>query len=160
MTTKNVLFLGIGNTLLSDEGVGVFLLNEMQKMNLNPAFKFLDGGTLSFTLAPDIEDTDYLIVLDAAKLNQTAGSVKTFLDQDMDKFITQGNCSVHEVGIADLLDIVRLTERLPEHRALVGIQPAYMSWGEELSEEVNNAIPEAINQIIKILKYWNIDLNQ
>ena len=58
------LVLGIGNTLLSDEGVGVHMLDWMQTHHPEiTGIDYLDGGTLSFTLAPYIEDTDNLIVL-------------------------------------------------------------------------------------------------
>ena len=47
-----MLVLGIGNNLLQDEGIGIHLLQylEAQYPNL-PNVTYLDGGTLSFTLA-------------------------------------------------------------------------------------------------------------
>ena len=62
----NTLVLGIGNTLLSDEGLGVHLLNYLRVNYPDlPGVTYLDGGTLSFTLATAIEDCDNLVVLDA-----------------------------------------------------------------------------------------------
>ena len=52
ITQNETLILGIGNTLLSDEGVGVRMLDHLQDHHPElPDVDYLDGGTLSFTLA-------------------------------------------------------------------------------------------------------------
>ena len=60
---QQTLILGIGNTLLTDEGLGIHLLDYLREHHADqPGVTYLDGGTLSFTLAPDIEDCENLIV--------------------------------------------------------------------------------------------------
>ena len=75
-TTKgkkmNVLVLAIGNSLMQDEGVGNHLLQRLMKEKEHWPVKYMDGGTLSFTLAGDIEQASHLIILDAANLKQQA----------------------------------------------------------------------------------------
>ena len=149
------LILGIGNTLLSDEGSGVHVVEYLR--NRHPAsdeIKYLDGGTLSFTLAADIGASDHLIVVDAAQLGTPPGEVRCFLDGEMDRFLGSVKRSVHEVGLLDLMDIARLTETLPERRALVGIQPGSMDWGDGPSEPVARAIPEAARQVLRLVDEW------
>ncbi|MCB1737512.1 MAG: HyaD/HybD family hydrogenase maturation endopeptidase, partial [Gammaproteobacteria bacterium] len=137
------LVLGIGNTLLTDEGVGVFVLHALHRQFGHlPDLDFVDGGTLSFTLASAIEDADYLIVLDAAELNAEPGVVHTFEDAAMDGFLGAPRRSVHEVGLMDLMDIARLTEHVPRRRALIGIQPHCFEWGDVPSPEVAAALPQ------------------
>lgn len=150
------LVLGIGNTLLSDEGVGVhsiyYLLDNHPDL---PNTTLIDGGTLSFTLAADIEDSDNLIVIDAAQLHAAPGTVKTFVNEDMDEFLGQGNKrSVHEVGLLDLMHISRLSGHFPKHRALVGIQPQKLDWGEVPTDDVSAAIPLACQQVIDQIRSW------
>ena len=152
---QRTLVLGIGNTLLSDEGLGIHLLHYLQAQNPTlPGVTWLDGGTLSFTLAPDIEDHENLIVLDAAQLNEQPGTVRLLTGSDMDRFIGHGKRSVHEVGLVDLMAIARLQDRLPNKRALLGIQPAEFGWGEALSDVVNRAIPDAASQVMGLLYRW------
>ena len=116
----NTLVLGIGNTLLSDEGLGVHLLNYLRVNYPDlPGVTYLDGGTLSFTLATAIEDCDNLVVLDAAQLDAGPGTVRLLVGADMDAFIGHGKRSVHEVGLSDLMDALRLRGDLPGHRALI-----------------------------------------
>ena len=70
-----ILVLGIGNTLLSDEGVGIHVLHALSAGEPLPdEVELLDGGTLSFTLAGPIQDADALIVVDAANINALPGS--------------------------------------------------------------------------------------
>ena len=149
------LILGIGNTLLSDEGLGIHLLNYLRQHHPHaPGVTYLDGGTLSFTLAPDIEDCENLIVLDAAQLNAAPGTIKLLVGDEMDQFVGHGKRSVHEVGLVDLMTIARLQDRLPENRALLGVQPAEFGWGEALSERVARAIPNAAGRVIDQLYKW------
>lgn len=155
MTQRGTLILGIGNTLLTDEGAGIHALNLLQsEHSYIPDLTFLDGGTLSFTLAPWIEDCTNLIVFDATELNQPSGTVKTFVGAEMDEFLGTSKRSAHEVGLLDLIDIARITDHLPENRALIGIQPETMSWGMEPTAAVNNALSTAVNEALSLIKQW------
>ena len=97
--------LGIGNSLLRDEGVGVHVLKALRaSLPENDSLSFVDGGTLSFTLAAEIEQTDRLIVIDAAQLHEPPGTVRCFVDAEMDAFLGSCKRSVHEVGLLDLFE--------------------------------------------------------
>ena len=151
-----VLVLGIGNSLLQDEGIGHHLLKKMEQEKSYWPATFLDGGTLSFNLASTIELYDHVIILDAANLHQRPGTVEIFYDTELDEFLNKPGKSVHEVSISDLFDMTRLTGTMPQHRAMVAIQPETIDWGEALTEAVYNAQPQAIEQVEKILMQWNI----
>ena len=155
---SNTLVLGIGNTLLTDEGIGVYVLDGVERHE-SPVFDevtTMDGGTLSFTLAGAIENCQKLIVIDAAELKSDPGTVRVFENSDMDSYITSGNKrSVHEVTLADVMSITLLSGKLPEKRALVGIQPADIDWGDAPTEAVSAAIPVAVSEIESILKRWS-----
>jgi hydrogenase maturation protease len=155
MSHDETLILGIGNTLLTDEGAGIYALNQLQSEHHNLSnLTFLDGGTLSFTLASWIEDCNNLIVFDATELNQPAGTVNTFVDSSMDEFLGASKRSAHEVGLLDLMDIARLTGHLPKHRALIGIQPEKIDWGTEPTASVQNAIATAVDEAKTLIAQW------
>jgi len=153
----NILVLGIGNSLLCDEGVGVHLVRRLEAdaPDAGAGLRFVDGGTLSFTLAGDIESADRLIVIDAAQLDAAPGTVRVFVDTEMDHFVGTGKRSVHEVGLIDLLDIARLTDSLPRQRALVAIQPENLTWGCELSPSVADAVPLAVREVRRLIRNWH-----
>ncbi len=161
MQTTNTLILGIGNTLLSDEGVGIHMLGYLRKHFPElPDVSYLDGGTLSFTLAPWIEDAGNLVVVDAAELNHSPGTVEVFEGEAMDRFAGKTKRSVHEVSLGDLLSIAHLTDALPANRALVAIQPGNIDWGSTLSGTVERALPEAAHQVIRLIREWTPEKNQ
>jgi len=151
------LVLGIGNTLLSDEGGGVHVVEYLRSRHPKTNdLRYLDGGTLSFTLAADIEAADHLIVVDAAQLGKSPGTVRCFLDADMDRFLGTARHSVHEVGLLDLMDIARLTDTLPARRALIGIQPDTLGWGDTPSPVLASSIPKAAERVLRLLDEWRL----
>jgi len=154
-TRSKVLVLGIGNTLLTDEGAGIATLNYLEEHHSqHPHVRYLDGGTLSFTLTTELQDTDALIVLDAAELNAQPGTVRCFEAQAMDQFLGQAKRSAHEVGLLDLMDMARLMDRLPKQRALIGIQHETIDWGEAPTAAIARAIPEAAAKAVGLIEKW------
>ena len=152
----STLVLGIGNILLSDEGAGIHALQYLRSRYPEiPGVRYLDGGTLSFTLAGDIESTENLIVFDAARLGAPPGTVRCLVGEAMDHFLGKGRQSVHEVGLADLMDIARLTGTFPKRRALIGIQPADLGWGEAPSATVSQAFPEVARHTRRLIELWS-----
>jgi hydrogenase maturation protease len=147
--------LGIGNTLLSDEGIGVHVIQALHQRGVEDAVELVDGGTLSFTLAVTIEEADNLVVVDASELKSDPGVVKTFVGEDMDRFLSGKRSSVHEVGLMDLLTIAQLADRLPANRALVGIQPAVVDWGDYPTDAVAAAIPAACEAVEGLIAGWH-----
>ncbi len=156
MKTTDTLILGIGNTLLTDEGVGIHALDLLRSSYPDlPEVVLIDGGTLSFTLAAYIEDCDKLIVLDAAELKAPPGTVKTMVGEEMDAFLGAARRSPHEVSLLDLFDIARLTESLPEKRALIGIQPGRIEWGMHPTPPVEQALSTAVNEAVNLISQWH-----
>ena len=155
--TPGVLVLGLGNILLTDEGAGVHVIRHLEQTHPDrPDLTFMDGGTLSFSLAEAIAETDALIVVDTAALNAAPGTVKTFEGADMDHFIaTGGRTSVHEVSLSDLMTISALEGLLPKRRALVGIQPQEFDWGDFPSPPIAAALPTAADAVMAIVARWS-----
>ena len=150
------LVLAIGNLLMTDEGAGIHVLNHLIKHNEeDDSIEYMDGGTLSFSIAAHIENADQLIVIDAAELHAKPGTVQTFVGDDM--LAQLGNCklSVHEVGLIDLMDMVRLNDRMPRRHALVGIQPLTIAdWSDQPSEPVRACIPRAAAEVNRLIREW------
>lgn len=152
----NILVLGIGNTLLADEGAGVAAMNAL-RTQLGPCddIEFLDGGTLSFTLAVPIATCDALVVFDAAMLNGPPGTWAAFEGEAMDRFLGEHRrFSVHEVGLLDLMTMARLAGDLPARRCLVAVRPEKLDWGEVLTPAVAAALPAMCAAAAEQLAAW------
>lgn len=150
------MVLGIGNTLLQDEGAGVHAMRRLELESIDLAgVEFMDGGTLSFTLAGPIGEVDCLLVIDAAELGGPPGAVEVFSGAKMDRFLgANRKRSVHEVGLLDLLAVTHLTDNLPPQRALIGIQPEVVDWGEFPSAAVAQALPIACARARELIRAW------
>jgi hydrogenase maturation protease len=150
------VILGIGNTLLGDDGAGIHVINRLQSEGgWDDSIDFVDGGTVSFVLAGIIAEANSLVVVDAAQLGAPAGSLKVFENEEMDAFLgSDRQRSVHEVGLHDLMAIAHLAGRLPAPRALIAIQPARIDWSDLPSEPVARAIPGACEAARELIARW------
>ena len=149
------LVLGIGNSLLSDEGIGIHVVRYLDEHHADsPGVTFLDGGTLSFTLADPIAEHDNLIVVDAARLGEPAGTIRVLEGTELERYLSGNRASVHEVGLVDLLDISRLSGTFPQHLALIGIEPESLDWGEHPTAMVAASIPTAAAMALDLAAHW------
>jgi len=154
--SHKTLILGIGNVLLSDEGAGIHAIRQLAELaERRDDIELMDGGTLSFSLAGAIEDAENLIVIDAAQYDGEPGTTRVFVGEQMDTFIgSNRKCSVHEVSLIDLMAIALLSGQLPQQRALIGIQPHSIDWGDTPSPPVASAIRLACDQALRLAAEW------
>jgi hydrogenase maturation protease len=149
------LVLGVGNTLLSDESVGVRVIEYIGgEMTMAPGVELVDGGTMGLSLLPVMEEAANLIIVDAAILEDAPGTVCVYVGGEMDAFLRTRGRTPHDIGLDDLLDALRLRGRLPEARALVCIQPESISVGDSLSEAVAAAVPVAAHRVADLIRQW------
>lgn len=151
----STLILGIGNNLLTDEGLGVHVVRHLEARRAGvPGVDFLDGGTLSFTLAGPIAEHANLVVVDAARFGAPAGTLRCFEGDAMDGYLRGTRASVHEVGLMDLFDIARLSGTFPRRRALIGVEPASLAWGEQPSACVARQVPVVAEMALALARHW------
>lgn len=150
-----VLILGFGNILLGDDGAGVHFVAQLSRGLAAGCADCIDAGTMSFSLLSYVEEAEALMIVDAAELGSSPGTVQLFEGATMDGFLAgPRRRSVHEVGLIDLLDMARLRGALPERRALLCIQPALIDWSESLSPAVTAALPQADHEARGLLQRW------
>jgi len=153
---KKYLVLGVGNTLLCDDGVGVHVAKVLEsRPELSSRIKIIDGGTLGLSLLPEIEDAAGLIVIDAAELGAPPGAIRLFEDDAMDCHLSGKKTTVHEVAVADLLAAASMIGHAPRDRALVAIQPASTDWGLEPTAAVQPAIGKAADVVASVIERWS-----
>jgi len=153
--TKKVLVMGIGNTLLQDDGIGVHV-TELFKSSRQPEpnLDVLDGGTIGLSLLPEIEDADAVIIVDASEIGESPGSMRIFRNQEIDRQLSGKRRSVHEVALYDLFSAAAIRGRSPRERVLIAIQPACTDWGLEPTPEVKASIPLACEAITSLTNRW------
>jgi hydrogenase maturation protease len=140
----DLLVLGVGNVLMTDDGIGVHVVRQLSaEQSSLPAVRLVDGGTLGLDLLPMVADAGALILVDAVDMHQPPGTVRVLRGAELHGALG-GHISPHQVGLADLLAVGRLTGGLPDQLALVGIQPAVVGIGLELTAACARALPDAV----------------
>lgn len=139
--TKRKIILGIGNLLNRDEGVGIHAVRALQAQNtLDAEWEILDGGTLGLNLLPLVEEASHLIVLDAIDARREPGTLIE-LPREQVPLFSAVKMSQHQLSFQEVLGLAQVRGCLPEHLVLLGIQPADLSIGVELSPIVARALP-------------------
>ena len=132
---QKAVILGVGNVLLTDEGVGIHAVRRLEQMELPEGVTVFDGGTEGFGLMDVIADLDRLVVIDCVRGGEPPGTIYCFdvgeLGVPIDKFQT----SIHQVGILEILHLVELVGKRP-HTTIVGVEPASLEMNMELSDVV------------------------
>jgi hydrogenase maturation protease len=148
---RNILILGIGNLLLTDDGFGVHVINALREIPLPPSVTLIEAGIVSHQLIPDFHEADLLIFIDAVEAGDTPGSIFRFRPEDM-QFMTQLKTSLHELSLMDVLQMTALTGERPE-TIIIAVQPKEVNaWSLEMNEEVKAAIPKVIDLVLEELK--------
>ena len=153
--TKYVV-LGIGNTLLTDEGVGVHVIDLLEKTYaLPPEVEIIDGGTCGMEMLEQLEDLDGLIVVDCVRHGQPP-TTPVLLKGDAVPVFFRTKLSPHQVSLSDVLASLEFTNRAPKSTAIIGIQPLSMSLGMELTPEVAARVPELLAMTLTELQALGI----
>jgi len=143
--------LGIGNTLLRDDGIGCHVTNALAEIPL-PDVKIIDGGT-----CPDIwqftEDTDKLVIIDAVKGGGMPGQIYRFHLQDI-TLEQKSLLSMHDMGLVDNLMLTQLWRNIGE-TVIIGVEPKDINWGLELSPELQGKMTQIIDTVLSELNNAN-----
>ena len=115
--------------------------------------EFLDGGTLGLNLLPIVEEASHLLILDAVDAHQPPGAVIELAGDEIPLF-SGIKLSQHQVTFQEVLGLAAVRGKLPAHLHLIGVQPADLAIGLELSPVVAAALPEVIRRASTVLAKW------
>lgn len=142
-----VLILGIGNVLMGDEGIGVHVVNAVEKAALPEGVECLDGGTGSFLLLEPMQNAGKVILIDATIDGAAAGTVRRLRPRysaDYPRTLT-----AHDIGLKDLLDAFYLMgTRAPEVTLFAVSIPALQEMKMELSPELEPVVPRIVEMVV------------
>ena len=147
ISRPSILILGVGNILLSDEGVGVRIVEAMEGWELPDNVELFDGGTASVDLLDSLANRDKVIIIDAVKGGNEPGTLYRFTPNDV-TIQRQNFTSLHQVGLLETLTMARYLGCAPQEVVIYGIEPKKVSWGLELSPEVAAVVIRVIELVL------------
>ena len=148
MNSTEILVIGIGNLLLTDEGVGIHAIQELQKINKESRVEILDGGTGGFELISYFKGRKKIIIIDAFQADRPAGTIMRTTIEDVN--FGQGNLfSVHQNGLPELLYHSRSMVPRPQIVFYGIVVNDCHSFSMCLSPEVQASLPALISMLLR-----------
>jgi hydrogenase maturation protease len=150
------IVLGLGNTLQSDEGLGVYALQRLEAaLGAPPGIEFLDGGVLGLNLLPLVEGAGHLLLLDATNAGRPPGTLVELARHEIPLYAGV-KMSQHQLTFQEVLGLAQVRGKLPPHLHLVGAQPADLSVGVGLSAKITAVLPQIVERATAVLAQWNL----
>ncbi len=142
------LVLGVGNLLLSDEGLGIHAIRRLVEMDCLPGdVEIIDGGTAGLNLLYYLEGVDYLVIIDAVETGLPPGSIIRLAGDRIPAYMAL-KVSPHEITLPDFLAAARLRDLYPKEVVVWGMQPALLDVGIELSPALFEKLDILVNHVV------------
>lgn len=149
--------LGLGNILLSDEGVGVRVVERLlEQYDFPEGVRVMDGGTLGLDLLPYVEDASRLLVVDAVQARKPPGTLVRMMGDEIPIFLDASKVSPHQEGLQDLLAVAVLKGYLPDEVVFWGAQIESLGVGLELSAPVAAQVDALAGKVLEELARWGV----
>jgi len=155
----SILVLGLGNTIMSDDGFGGRAVETLRaRFTFPPGVRLEDGGTLGLDLLPMIEEAEKLLIIDALEMDAPPGSVFRLAGEEVPRALAS-KVSVHQMGVQDLLAVAELQGYLPAELVVWGVQPQTVEMGIELSLQVAPALEKVVEGVLAELQRWGVEVS-
>lgn len=158
--TLSTLILGIGNLIMTDDGIGVHAVQRLKdEYSFMPDVTVLDGGTLGLDLLLYLEGAERLLIIDAMETGGQPGAIRKLTGEEI-PVAFETRLSPHQMGLKDLLAVSRLMGNPVPDMVLFGIQPGCIEPGMELSPPVVAQLDTLIAMTLQELKKWGIRMER
>jgi len=146
-SSKQIMILGVGCILYSDEGFGVRVIEEIQKRyEFADNVSIVDGGVLGVNLLGVISQPDHLIVVDAIRNRGKPGDLYRLAGEQIPERIRAKN-SLHQVDFLEALTLCQALDKVPE-TVIFGVEPEDI---ETLSIELTPKIRVKMDAVVEMV---------
>lgn len=153
----SVVVIGLGNVLLSDEGLGVRAVELLEERYLLPeSVEVIDGGTSAMDLLNPLSNSAQVIIADAVKTGAPPCTLVRLADEDVPRFF-QTKISPHQLGLSDLLALLTVQGEAPEKITIIGMVPESLRTNVGLTDGVNAKMDEMVQMLVDELGSLGIE---
>jgi hydrogenase maturation protease len=151
---KRTAVIGVGNTLMSDDGLGLVALETLRaEWDVPAAVELVDGGTWGLNLLPVIEAADQVLLIDAIDRGAVPGSLHVLEREHVPRYLST-KLSPHQVDLRDVFALAELRGTLPRELVAVGLQPGRIEMSCALSDPVQARMGDLVAAITGRLAAW------
>ncbi|MCU0915171.1 MAG: HyaD/HybD family hydrogenase maturation endopeptidase [Planctomycetes bacterium] len=145
----STVVLGLGNPLMADEGIGVYLVERLLEVaDEYPAVDFIDAGTGGLSILHQLEGRHKAILIDCAFMEEPPGALRRFTPDEVRSMKVLAHQSLHEADVLQILALARRLGQAPEEIVIFGIQPERVEPGPGLSP----ALAERFDEYLAALR--------
>ncbi len=150
---KKTIVLGLGNPLMSDEGIGIYLINRLSELSENyPDVDFMDAGTGGLSLLHHFDGREKAVIIDCAMMEEEPGTIKRFTPDQVKSVKQLAHQSLHEQDLMKIIDMAKMLDQCPKEIVIFGIQPENVSLGQAIGSKLEKKIDYYINIICEELQ--------
>jgi hydrogenase maturation protease len=141
--------LGVGNLLLTDEGIGIHAIQRILAKKLLPEdVEVVDGGTAGLALLYFLEGVDTLVIIDAVETNGPPGTIVRLAGERIPVYMAL-KVSPHEITLPDFLAAAKLRDLYPKEVVVWGMQPRSLEVGVDLSPDLEDRLDLLVDHVVK-----------
>jgi hydrogenase maturation protease len=149
-----ITILGIGNTLFSDEGVGIHLLPILEDaLKDYKNIELIEGLTDGMRLLGPVEDAENLIIIDAINAGKEGGTIIALEGEEIPAYFGV-KMSIHQLGFQEVLFAAKMRERYPKQIMMFGMQPTSLELGVGLTDTNRKKVGDLAKAVINQVIYW------
>jgi hydrogenase maturation protease len=153
---KRVVVIGIGNTILGDEGVGVHVLDKLRQEKIPDKVELIEGGVGGIALLTFIRGAGLALFIDALA-GTKPGSIHRFTQDDLEgKIKTMLHpMSLHDIGLPEMIKIgnTLYPDEMPKEIVIYGIEITKLQrYSTRLSERISASVHKVVKLIVNELR--------
>jgi hydrogenase maturation protease len=140
-TENDIVVIGLGNILLSDEGIGVHIIRQLSSRQDNfPNVDFIEAGAAGMNLLHLIANRKKAVIIDCAKMGEKPGTLRRFTADEVVSVKKLTHFSLHEIDILQVLNLSKQLGEYPDEVVFFGIEPESLNPGQNLSKSLSAKI--------------------
>lgn len=154
---SDIVVLGVGNTLMRDDGIGVRAVRTLAETYRLPArVRVVDGGVGGLRCLSEFEGAAHLLIVDAVYGDKPPGTIERLAPENLPE---RGVAvlSAHEIGVSQLLAVARMMGMLPRTRILAVQVKETPAFGLELTPEIRNLLPRVVEALAEELRALGVE---
>jgi len=151
MAEGRVAVVGAGNLLMSDEGVGVHVVEVLGEGYVPPYLTLVDAGTALLDVLGSLRDYERIFLVDALRAGGSPGSVYRLAFSELQEQAERGQLTVslHQNGLLEAAALARLGGLDPKAITVIAVEPDSVAPGIELSDVVSRRLPDVCHLVME-----------
>lgn len=148
---REIVILGVGNLLMSDDGVGVHAAQSLAR-NPPPGAEVVDVGTDVLSTLPFLAKASHALIIDAVRAGCKPGTLSFYSENELSPRI--GTPTAHAVNVLASRHLMSPGAAWPQIQ-VIGIEPESLEYGMTLSAAVAATLPQIEQRCREIVAAWN-----